>query len=174
MITVDGDYCPLCGTELGRTTVEGRDRRFCDACEEVVWRNPAPTAGVAVRDGDRVLMAERAPPREGWWTVPGGFLEHDEPAPVGAARELAEETNVSVDPADLRLLATHHKHRSEGVSTLVIRYVVDREATTGEPVAGSDVIDAEFRTLASLDDVNVHPANRRFVRLALERDEPYR
>lgn len=173
-MNVDGDYCPVCGTELEWTTFEKRERRYCTACEEIVWRNPAPTAGVVVRDGNRVLMAERGPPREGWWTVPGGFLEHDEPAPEGAARELQEETSVSVDPSDLRLLATHHKHREEGVSTLLIRYVVDREATTGQPVGGSDVIDAEFRTLASLDDVNVHPANRRFARLALERDEPYR
>jgi NADH pyrophosphatase NudC (nudix superfamily) len=75
MVGVDADYCPACGTELGTVEVEGRDRRHCPPCEEIVWGNPVPTAGVVVRDGDRVLVAERGPPREGWWTVPGGFLE---------------------------------------------------------------------------------------------------
>lgn len=36
------------------------------------------------------------------------------------------------------------------------------------------MVDAEFRTLASLDEVKLHPANRRFARLALEGEEPYR
>lgn len=170
MVGVDANYCPTCGSELGTVEVEGRDRRYCPSCEEVVWRNPVPTAGVVVRDGDRVLVAERGPPREGRWTIPGGFLEYDEPAPEGAARELEEETGVAVDPGDLRLLATHHEHREQGVSTLLIRYVVDREVTRGEPEAGSDVVRAEFRTLERLTDEDVHPANVRFARLALARD----
>jgi outer membrane protein assembly factor BamB len=95
MVGIDADYCPTCGSELGPVEREGCDRRYCEACDEVVRRNPPPTTGVAVRGGDRVLMAERGPPREGWWTVPGGFLEYDEPAPEGAARELEEEVSAS-------------------------------------------------------------------------------
>jgi len=171
MPAVDADYCPTCGTAAESVVVEGRDRNYCPDCDEVLWRNPVPTAGVVVRDGDRALVVERAPPRDGEWTVPGGFLEHDEAAPEGAARELHEETGLRVDPEALTLLATHHHHWRDGIHTLLIRYVVDRAATGGEPVAGSDAARARFVTLPELDDMGtVRPANRRFVRLALERD----
>jgi 8-oxo-dGTP pyrophosphatase MutT (NUDIX family) len=52
----------------------------------------------------RVLMQERDDRAPAWpdmWCLPGGGLEHDEPPVDGAARELAEETGVVVDPADL-------------------------------------------------------------------------
>lgn len=174
MVTIDADFCPACGTRLGRVTVEGRDRRHCPACDVVVWRNPAPTAGVVVRDGDRVLLARRGQgPREGRWTVPGGFMEVDETAPEGAARELREETGVFVAPGDLRLLATHHNPEGR-VPTVLVRYVVDREATSGEPEGGSDADAARFWSREALADLEMHPANRRFARLALDRAEPDR
>ena len=174
MVAVDANYCPTCGAELGTTTFENRERRYCPDCDEIVWRNPVPTAGVVVRDGDRVLVAERAPPRDGEWTVPGGYVEHDESAPEAAARELEEETGMRVDPSDLRLLATHHnEYPPLGIYTLLIRYVVDRELTTGELEPGSDVTRAEYRTQSEIEDLRMADANRRFARLALDGDEPY-
>lgn len=172
MVAVDASYCPLCGTELQGTEVEGRHRRYCPTCEEVVWRNPVPTAGVVVRDGGEVLVVERgAGPNEGMWTVPGGFIEHDESVPAAAARELDEETGIVVDPDDLKLLATHH-HRAGKIYTVLIRYVVDRDVTTGEPEAGSDATTARFQTLDDIPDDRISPHNQRFVRIALEREEP--
>ncbi|WP_290810148.1 NUDIX domain-containing protein [Halovivax sp.] len=176
MVAVDADYCPICGAKLGTTTFEGRERRYCPDCDEIVWRNPVPTAGVVVvRDGDRVLVAERAPSRDGEWTVPGGYVEHDESASDAAARELEEETGLRVDSSDLRLLATHHnEYPPLGIYTLLIRCVVDRELTGGSPEPGSDVISVEFRREEDIEDLRMADANRRFVRLALEGDEPYR
>ena len=46
------------------------------------------------------LLLLRQPPNRGWG-LPAGLLKHREPAQVGAARELFEETGVRVDPADL-------------------------------------------------------------------------
>ncbi|HEV7896884.1 MAG TPA: NUDIX hydrolase [Planosporangium sp.] len=58
-----------------------------------------------VRDADapppgRVLLL-RQPPGPGW-SIPGGILDRGERPVVGAARELAEETGIRVDPARLR------------------------------------------------------------------------
>ena len=84
-------YCPYCGTELIPESFEGRERRFCRGCREYVFQNPVPVARVAVLDGDSALFVRRArPPYQGAWTIPGGVLEVDEPAALGAARELQD------------------------------------------------------------------------------------
>ncbi|MFI0822226.1 NUDIX domain-containing protein [Streptomyces sp. NPDC021098] len=62
---------------------------------------------VAVTDDQRVLLIERGwPPYEGMWALPGGHVDEDEEREPerAAARELAEETGVRVDPSDLILL----------------------------------------------------------------------
>ena len=46
------------------------------------------------------LLLLRQPPGPGW-SLPGGLLGRREPPAVGAARELAEETGIRVDPDDL-------------------------------------------------------------------------
>ncbi|WP_313691045.1 NUDIX hydrolase [Halorarum halobium] len=144
MITVPGDHCPVCGTELDRVRVENRDRRHCPDCDRVVWQNSKPVAGVAVADGERVLLVERATePDFGTWGIPGGNIEYDEPPAVGAARELREETGVSVDVEDLELLRTDHVERG-GTGVVAIRYVVRRSDTEGDPTAGREVSDARF------------------------------
>lgn len=154
MISVPGEYCPLCGTELDRATVEGRERRRCPECDRVVWRNSKPVASVVVRDGDEVLLGKRdVEPHRGLWGVPGGNLEHDEHPAVGVARELREETGVHVDPDRLRLFDVDHtpsQRRADGStsrSVLGIRYVVDRAATAGEPIARDETSDVRFDTL---------------------------
>jgi len=50
----------------------------------------------------KVLLCRRAiEPRRGSWTVPGGFLEANEAADVGAARESLEEAGVTVQVKSL-------------------------------------------------------------------------
>jgi 8-oxo-dGTP pyrophosphatase MutT (NUDIX family) len=62
-------------------------------------------AVVIVRDADgeppgRILLL-RQPPGPGW-SIPGGLLGRGERPIVGAARELAEETGIRVEPDRLR------------------------------------------------------------------------
>ncbi len=61
----------------------------------------AIVAAVLVRDG-RVLLCLRSSQRR-WspclWDLPGGHVEHGESDPVALARELFEETGVTVAPA---------------------------------------------------------------------------
>nr|WP_305800390.1 NUDIX domain-containing protein [Thiolapillus sp.] len=46
---------------------------------------------------DRVLLCRRAiEPRYGLWTLPAGFMENEESAQQGAARETLEEANARV------------------------------------------------------------------------------
>ena len=179
MVAVDANYCPTCGAALRSRVFEGRERRFCPDCEQFVWRNPVPTAGVAVRDGDEILLVRRAGgPSEGFWTLPGGALEAAEPAPAGAVRELREEAGVDADPEALRLLGTHLSEQTDGAAyrdqrVLLVRYVVDREHVEGEPSAGSDADEARFVERGALPEP-MREHNRRFVERALARGEPGR
>lgn len=179
MVAVDANYCPTCGAELRLRTFEGRDRRYCADCEQFIWRNPVPTAGVAVREHDTVLLVRRGGgPSGGYWTLPGGYLEPDEPAPAAAVRELREEAGIDADAAQLRLLGTHlREHAGEAYyreqHVLLVRYVVDREHVVGQPTAGSDAAEARFFPEDELP-TPMRSHNRRFVERALARGEPGR
>ncbi|WP_284014381.1 NUDIX hydrolase [Halobaculum litoreum] len=171
MITVVGDYCPLCGKELGRRTAEGRERRYCPSCDRIVWRNSKPVASVVVRDGDRVLLGRRAvDPHRGRWGTPGGNLEHDESPAVGAARELCEETGVRVAPADLTLFSVDHTVKPDR-SVVGIRFVVDRSSTAGDPAAGDETSAVRFDTVAGFEaDGGVSPWDRDLLAAVFDRE----
>jgi 8-oxo-dGTP pyrophosphatase MutT (NUDIX family) len=46
-------------------------------------------------------------PARGMLTLPGGFIEHGEAWRDAAVRELAEETTITADPAEVRLFDVH-------------------------------------------------------------------
>jgi ADP-ribose pyrophosphatase YjhB (NUDIX family) len=87
--------CPRCGAELGGDAA----RLACDACGFIVYASSKPTAGALCVDNGRVLLARRAhPPFEGFWDIPGGFLDEGEGPLDGLRRELREETGLEVEP----------------------------------------------------------------------------
>jgi ADP-ribose pyrophosphatase YjhB (NUDIX family) len=54
---------------------------------------------VRAADPDRIVLLRQPPGRA--WGLPAGLLKRGEPAEVGAARELFEETGIRVAPDDL-------------------------------------------------------------------------
>lgn len=138
-------YCSHCGTELTTKQIEGRERAYCTNCEQPVYQNAKPCAGTIVVDESAVLLVKRTnPPAVGSWSLPAGFLEVDETPEDAAARELAEETGVSVSTDELRLFETNLVAHADGNHVLVIIYRTTRQQTTGPVVAGSDAADAQF------------------------------
>lgn len=164
-------YCPYCGTALESRAFDGRDRQFCPDCGEFVFQNPVPVGGVVVLDGDDVLLVERGiDPDRGKWTVPAGFLEVDESARAGAARELAEETGLAVDPDALALVRTgFHVDDPDDGSLLSVCFAVERGQTTGTVRPGAEPTDARFRPLEDLlaSDIETRPIDRRRVEAAV-------
>ncbi|WP_339102414.1 NUDIX hydrolase [Haloterrigena salinisoli] len=156
MVSRPPTFCPDCGTRLEKTRVDNRDRKRCPACETVVWHNPIPCASVAVvdrsRDDAAVLCVERGvPPGVGEWTLPGGHIEIGEEPAAAAARELEEETGVSVDPGALEILSASAMAPRDGKHVVTVHYVADRTDATGDPTAGSDATNARFWTPAAFD-----------------------
>jgi ADP-ribose pyrophosphatase YjhB (NUDIX family) len=77
---------------------DSRNRRVCDHCGFVDYINPRLVVGTVCTWDDRILLCRRAiPPREGYWTVPAGFLEEGETTEEGAAREALEEAHAQIE-----------------------------------------------------------------------------
>ena len=139
------NYCGECGAELESKHIEGRNRAYCGHCSKPVYRNAKPCGGVLVVDDEQVLLVKRTnPPAVGSWSLPAGFLEVDEPPEIAAARELREETGVSVTPDNLELFETNLIDHGDGTHVLVIIYRTTWSAVSGDVQAGSDAGDAQF------------------------------
>ena len=152
----DRNYCPACGNKLETRQIERRSRDYCPVCERVLYRNPKPCAGVLVVDGPKVLLVERTePPAVGAWSVPAGYLEHDETPLDAAVRELREETGVRVNTENVALQDTVFVRHPDGTRVLVVIYTAPVTVVDGEPRAGSDAAAARFwdvDTLLAADD----------------------
>ncbi len=97
-------FCSDCGNSVTLKVPAGdnRERFVCDGCETIHYVNPRIVAGCLPVFEDRVLLCQRAiAPRDGFWTLPAGFLENNETIIAGAARETFEEANAEVANLDL-------------------------------------------------------------------------
>lgn len=81
-------------------------RLVCENCEWIHYENPRIIVTGLCFWQDQILLCRRAiPPRYGFWTLPGGFMEIGETAEQAAAREVREETGADVEVE--RLFATY-------------------------------------------------------------------
>jgi ADP-ribose pyrophosphatase YjhB (NUDIX family) len=96
------NYCPRCGHALEERNAFGRVRRFCPACDRIIFREHKVAAGVIVeRDGEVLLVRRRLNPRRGLWSFPAGFVDFDELPAEAARRECQEETGLQVEIVDV-------------------------------------------------------------------------
>lgn len=146
------NYCPDCGDNLTSRKIEDRVRAYCASCANPVYRNPKPCAGVLVVEDNQLLLVKRTePPSVGRWSLPAGFLEHDEPPETGAVRELEEETGITVSEENLELFDTAFVTGDGRDNVLVIIYRIRRSATEGEPKPGSDAGRVRFWNLEAFE-----------------------
>jgi ADP-ribose pyrophosphatase YjhB (NUDIX family) len=115
--------------------------------------SPTFTVGAVVllydTDDNGRLLLLRQPPGRGW-SLPAGLLARGESPADGAARELAEESGVRLDPGQLRQAAPHAivHHRGRWID-LVFEARVSAAAA---PLAvdGAEVWEAAWHRVAAL------------------------
>ncbi|HET9517148.1 MAG TPA: NUDIX domain-containing protein [Actinoplanes sp.] len=99
-------------------------------------------------DGAGRLLLLRQPPGRGW-SLPAGLLQRAEPPVLGAARELAEETGVVLDPAALTPAVPNAVVHPKGSIDMVFTGSVPA-STTALVVDGSEVYEAAWHPLDDL------------------------
>lgn len=136
-------HCPHCGARLAyrRTGPQALHPR-CTGCGFVFYQSSKITAGVLITDGDQVLLARRGiQPYQGYWDIPGGFLEPGEHPEAGARREIKEELNAVIGPLTL-VGVFMDEYGSGGDPTLNFFYTTPRRK--GRLAAAQDDV-AEIR-----------------------------
>jgi ADP-ribose pyrophosphatase YjhB (NUDIX family) len=109
------NYCPNCGqpVELRVPPGDHLPRHVCIACSSVHYHNPKIVVGCVPEHAGRILLCRRAiEPRQGFWTIPAGFMENDETMQQGAARESWEEALARVEIGSL-LAVVHVLHAQQ-------------------------------------------------------------
>jgi NAD+ diphosphatase len=101
-------FCPQCATALSAISVEEdggpKVRLRCPACGWTHWNNPTPVLAAVIEkvdEGGQVLLARNVAWPGRVFALITGFMEAGETAEEGIAREIGEETSLTVDALNL-------------------------------------------------------------------------
>jgi NAD+ diphosphatase len=140
-------HCPACGKPTTLTAAG-----WTSVCAEHGEHHPRtdPAVIVLVRDQrDRALLGRREEWTPGWFSTLAGFVEAGESAEHAVLREVAEESNVTIDPQSLVYLGSQPWPFPR---SLMLGY----HATTNDPGAakadGVEISEVRWFTRAELAD----------------------
>jgi len=145
-------FCPFCSSELVSGHIEGRDRKYCERCGFIHYKNPLPSAAGVILKDDRLLLIRRGvEPAKGKWSLPSGFIEEGESPEEGCMREVLEETGL--ETIVKKLLGVYHVSLEMYGDVIIITYLLKK--TGGSLEAGSDATDARYFKVDEVPRSNV-------------------
>ena len=138
--------------------------------------------GVIIEQGRTLLIRRGSEPLRGEWSIPGGTLELGESLQEGVARELLEETGISVRVLDLievfdRIYAEDgtiaiQLQKKPRFHYVIVDYLCER--IRGEPRAGSDVTAVAFAREEELANYHLTETATRILQKAFAMDRARR
>ncbi len=159
-------FCPRCGESLVLRPDGGRQRAACQACGFIHFSTfSLGVGGVVVRDNKVLFIRRGQDPGKGRWTIPGGYVEQDEPFEIAVVRELYEEAGVRTEVQGVLAARNSLTQRDSNV------YIVfSMRDLGGGPVCDGVEVDRaeflaphEFEALGELAEVS-----KFFAQMALE------
>ncbi len=145
------NFCLSCGHALDIREISGIGRRVCPACGFIFWGYYSMGVGAIVLKGDALLLVRRSEePGKGYWTIPGGYCEQNEPIEVTVEREVREETGIIAHAA--RIVAI--RDRPDSIHNLYVAFAMDY--VDGDPVPdGVEVDRADFFTREQMASLRI-------------------
>jgi len=147
LIEADVRFCIRCGSALENKYHSGRIRPTCPKCAWVYFSDPKVAVVAVVIQSGRVLLIKRLnEPRQGLWSLPGGFMDAGEDPAEAASRECLEETGLIIRVTRLIDVVSGRVHPRGADLLLAYR----AEALSGEIIPGDDAGEAAFFAFDSL------------------------
>jgi ADP-ribose pyrophosphatase YjhB (NUDIX family) len=136
-ISVEYNFCPYCQKKLESMESGGQERPTRPNCSFIHYRNPLPSVCVVILEGDRILLGKRAaPPGEGLWAIPSGYIEFEDDYINTAIQEAKEETGLDVKIQSIfNVLSSFYSPKYHFLVIYVISYVVGGELQAGNDMA---------------------------------------
>jgi 8-oxo-dGTP diphosphatase len=107
---------------------------------------------VVVKNGCLLMVQRGHEPAKGSWSIPGGRLEQGEYISDALAREVREETGLSITPGTLLGV-----FEVPGDPHYVILDYVATTDSDDDPIASSDAADARWVPLDEIDSLDTTP-----------------
>lgn len=158
------NYCPMCGSK--HFEINNEKSKKCDNCGFVYYMNPsAATAAFILNEKNELLIERRGKePAKGTLDLPGGFIDMDETAEEGIAREIKEETGLEVTSAEY-LFSVPNIYLYSGIKIHTMDLFFCCKVKAGAVAKAND--DAAECMWVSLEDIHTEQFGLRSIRQAL-------
>ncbi|HEX3702497.1 MAG TPA: NUDIX hydrolase [Vicinamibacterales bacterium] len=132
---------------------------------------PIVAVGAVILDGERVLLIQRGrEPMKGAWSLPGGAVEVGETLDAALAREVLEETGLSVEVGPVVEVLDRVQFDADGrveYHYVIIDYLC--RVFAGSAASGSDARDVRWVRVDDLGELRVTAKAIAVIQKALER-----
>jgi 8-oxo-dGTP diphosphatase len=123
-----------------------------------------------VRDGKIMVVRRARPPANGLYTLPGGVVEAGETLEEAVAREVLEETSMTIAPVALAgFRETIARDADERVERHFVILCFASRWLAGEPVLNEELSEARWLDPAALAGLQTTPGLAEIVMAAFER-----
>lgn len=157
-------YCPVCGSKhFGEHNFKSKK---CDNCGFTYYQNPSAATAAFIVNGRGELLVERRgkEPAKGTLDLPGGFIDNDETAEEGVAREIREETGLEVTSVRY-LFSLPNVYLYSGMNIHTLDIFFSCEVRDGAEPAAAD--DAEECFWVPVSEIHTEQFGLRSIRRAL-------